>query len=93
MVIQTEHALLLRTHSRLYRSRLLQVNPCLEAFLGATLHGAQAIGLEDEIGSIRTGKKADLIVWDISDLSEIPYYVSNHPIRHVIKNGKLVFGS
>ena len=64
-----------------------------EAFLGATLHGAQAIGLEDEIGSIRTGKKADLIVWDISDLSEIPYYVSNHPIRHVIKNGKLVFGS
>ena len=64
-----------------------------EAFLGAALHGAQAIGLEDEIGSIRTGKKADLIVWDISDLSEIPYYVSNHPIRHVIKNGKLVFGS
>ena len=64
-----------------------------EAFLAATLHGAKALGLQNEIGSIATGKKADLIIWDISKLSEIPYYVSNHPIRHVIKNGKLVFGS
>ena len=64
-----------------------------EAFLAATLHGAKALGLQNEIGSIAIGKKADLIIWDISKLSEIPYYVSNHPIRHVIKNGKLVFGS
>lgn len=64
-----------------------------EAFLAATLHGAQAIGLQDEIGSIAVGKKADLILWDISSLSEIPYYVSDHPIRHVIKNGEIVFGS
>ena len=64
-----------------------------EAFLAATLHGAKSLGLQNEIGSIAVGKKADLIIWDISKLSEIPYYVSNHPIRHVIKNGKLVFGS
>ena len=64
-----------------------------EAFLAATLHGARAIGLQDEIGSIAVGKKADLILWDISSLSEIPYYVSDHPIRYVIKNGEIVFGS
>ena len=64
-----------------------------EAFLAATLNGAKALGLQNEIGSIAIGKKADLIIWDISKLPEIPYYVSNHPIRHVIKNGKLVFGS
>ena len=64
-----------------------------EAFLAATLHGAKALGLQDEIGSIAIGKKADLIIWDISNLSDIPYYVSDHPIRYVIKNGKLVFGS
>ena len=64
-----------------------------EAFLAATLHGAQAIGLQDEIGSIAVGKKADLILWDISSLSEIPYYVSDHQIRYVIKNGEIVFGS
>ena len=64
-----------------------------EAFLAATLHGAQAIGLQDEIGSIAVGKKADIILWDISSLSEIPYYVSDHPIRYVIKNGEIVFGS
>ena len=47
-----------------------------EAFLAATLHGAKALGLQDEIGSIAIGKKADLIIWDISNLSDIPYYVS-----------------
>ena len=64
-----------------------------ESFQAATYHGAKALELEDKIGSIEVGKSADLIVWGISSLLDIPYYVSNHPIRYVMKNGEVVFGT
>ena len=64
-----------------------------ESFQAATYHGAKALELEEKIGSIEVGKSADLIVWGISSLLDIPYYVSNHPIRYVMKNGKIVFGT
>lgn len=34
----------------------------LEVIRAATLHGAEALGLDDEIGSIEVGKKADIII-------------------------------
>ena len=64
-----------------------------ESFQAATFHGAKALELEEEIGSIEVGKSADLIIWGISSLLDIPYYVSNHPIRYVMKNGEIVFGT
>jgi len=64
-----------------------------ESFQAATYHGARALELEEKIGSIEVGKSADLIIWGISSLLDIPYYVSNHPIRYVMKNGKIVFGA
>ncbi|MBL7011282.1 MAG: amidohydrolase family protein, partial [Candidatus Marinimicrobia bacterium] len=64
-----------------------------ESFQAATYHGAKALALENEIGSIEVGKSADLIVWGINSLLDIPYYVSNHPIQYVIKNGEVVFGT
>lgn len=62
-----------------------------EAFQAATFNGALALGKENEIGSIEIGKKADLIIWSIDNLSEIPYHVFNPPINKIIKNGKIVF--
>ena len=64
-----------------------------ESFQAVTYNSAKALELEDKIGSIEVGKSADLIVWGISSLLDIPYYVSNHPIRYVMKNGKIVFGT
>lgn len=38
----------------------------------ATLHGARALGLEDEVGSIEAGKRGDLTVVDVSGLHAGP---------------------
>jgi imidazolonepropionase len=62
-----------------------------ESFKAVTYYSAKALELEDKIGSIEVGKSADLIVWGISSLLDIPYYVSNHPIRYVMKDGEVVF--
>ena len=62
-----------------------------EAYQSATYNGAKALGIEQDVGSIEVGKKADLIIWKLDSLLDIPYYVSNHPIGKVIKNGKIVF--
>jgi len=64
-----------------------------EAFAASTYNAAQTLGIHNEVGSVELGKKADLIIWDIDSLIDIPYYVSNHPIQKVIKNGKIVFGA
>ena len=64
-----------------------------EAFAAATYNAAQTLGLHNEIGSVELGKKADLIIWDLDSLIDIPYYISNHPIQKVLKNGEVVFGA
>src|SRR5438132_1662928 len=45
-----------------------------EAFEMATIRGARALHLEKEIGSIETGKRADLVDIELDDLNQTPYY-------------------
>ena len=59
-----------------------------EALKAATWSGACAINEEERIGSIEVGKKADLIIWDLDTIEQIPYNITSTPIRNVIKDGE-----
>lgn len=59
-----------------------------EAINAATINGAYAIGVSDQLGSISVGKKANLIITKIlNHYNEIPYNFSNNVIEQVIING------
>jgi Tol biopolymer transport system component/imidazolonepropionase-like amidohydrolase len=60
-----------------------------EALRVATLFGAEAIGLQQDVGSIEVGKLADLIVMDKNPLLDIH---NTDSIRYVMKNGELFEG-
>ena len=65
--------------------------PVLDAIKAGTYTAAKSLLLENEIGSIEPGKKADILVWNIQRAVQIPYLVSDHPIHSVLKNGHSVF--
>ena len=70
-----------------------------QAFELATIRGAQALHLEKEIGSLETGKRADLLVIDRDTLNQIPLYniysdlvyaTKASDVESVIINGRIV---
>lgn len=62
-----------------------------EAINAATLNGAYAMDLSDQLGSITVGKKASLIITKkIASYSFIPYAFGSNHIDSVIINGKII---
>lgn len=53
-----------------------------EALLGATRHAAQALGLGERKGQLKTGYDADVLLWDIQHPAELSYSINmNTPCR------------
>ena len=79
--------------------------PAAVALQMATLNGARALGLDQEIGSLRVGKQADLVAIDFRDprlcpvydpLSQIVYAAHRDNVkevwvagRHVVHDGEI----
>ncbi len=62
-----------------------------EALVGVTINAAHSVGLGAEIGSIEPGKQADLVVWDVPSVEQLPYWLGGCRARVVIKRGRVVF--
>jgi imidazolonepropionase len=61
-----------------------------EVLAAVTINAARAVALEDEIGSLETGKAADLVVWRVPTTSQIPYWPGADLVRTVIKRGRVI---
>ncbi|NGM83686.1 5'-deoxyadenosine deaminase [Paenibacillus sp. 7124] len=70
-------------------------------FRMATIGGAKAVGMENEIGSIEVGKKADLAIlnlynfhtfpsFDVDPISRIVYSATRADVESTIVNGKIL---
>jgi 5-methylthioadenosine/S-adenosylhomocysteine deaminase len=73
--------------------------PAPEVVRMATLGGAAALGLADQIGSLELGKRGDMIAVDITALHNVPtaspwssiaYAARSGDVRHVAVDGTLV---
>lgn len=65
----------------------------------ATIRGARAVGLEDQIGSLEVGKKADFIAIKVKNLHQLPVYdpvssvvhaTNARDVNHVVVDGKVL---
>ncbi|MDQ3820343.1 MAG: amidohydrolase, partial [Acidobacteriota bacterium] len=70
-----------------------------QAFEMATVRGARALHLEKEIGSIEKGKRADIVIVDLDDLNQTPFYniyselvyaTKADDVRTVIVEGRVI---
>jgi 5-methylthioadenosine/S-adenosylhomocysteine deaminase len=77
------------------------VVPAQKALDMATIEGARALGMEESLGSIEIGKKADIIVVDMKKAKSTPLFKSRIPshlvyscnggdVSHTIVNGRIV---
>ena len=64
-----------------------------EAFLGVTYNAAKSIMKSNKIGLVNENYNADIVLWNLDDLCQIPYWhdSSSSKISKVFKNGLLVF--
>ncbi len=73
--------------------------PTHEAFRLITIEGAEALGLEDQIGSLEPGKRADVVAVDINQVHAVPLYdayshlvysASGRDVKHSIVDGRVL---
>lgn len=73
--------------------------PAEQAFEMATIRGARALHLDKITGSLETGKRADIVIVDLDDLNQTPFFniysslvysTKANDVRTVIINGRVV---
>ena len=57
----------------------------VEVLAGVTVHAAMALGVEDEVGSIEVGKKANLVLWNCQNPADLCYWQGMNRVERIIK--------
>src|SRR5699024_468371 len=69
-----------------FASLIMRMTP-EEVITAVTINGACSLGVEDEVGSIVKGKKADMVIFDSPNLNYIIYHFGINHAEKAIKNG------
>src|SRR5439155_16877185 len=60
-----------------------------EAITAATVNAAHAIGRERDLGSVESGKLADLLILDIPSWRHLGYRLGGNAVETVVKRGRV----
>lgn len=61
-----------------------------EAITAATINSAFSLGISDRLGTLEEDKQADIVLMDISDYRELPYFFGINHCVVTIKKGNIV---
>jgi imidazolonepropionase len=64
-----------------------------ESIIAATVNGAAALALADRIGQIAPGFSADLALFDVRDVRELPYWYGDNRCMATFARGKACYTS
>jgi len=61
-----------------------------EAISAATVNSAYSLGLSDRLGTLEAEKQADIVLMDVSDYRELPYFFGINHCVVTIKKGNII---
>ena len=64
----------------------------LEALTAATANAAWVLGLDDRIGTLEPGRRADFVLLEEPDFAQVPYRPGHNPVVATFIAGRLVSG-
>jgi imidazolonepropionase len=68
-------------------ARLFGLTPA-ECLAGVTREAARALGLGDERGTLETGKRADVAIWNLNHPRDLSYWLGGNPLSDLLIAGQ-----
>ncbi len=59
-----------------------------ESLAGLTRNAARALGIDQQVGTLEIGKRADLVLWQLSNPAELSYRRGSNPVFKVMYKGE-----